>query len=110
MQDGSIVSGLLDLSFFPFLEIDIRGFYCTFAPYMQILCKIHFVCLHVLTYLYDFSGYADRIYELMAVSRELSLVNEKSSLQRNASRNCIREANYIEFDGVKVSQVCSTIY
>ncbi|KHN31367.1 ABC transporter D family member 1 [Glycine soja] len=48
------------------------------------------------------SGYADRIYELMAVSRELSLVNEKSSLQRNASRNCIREANYIEFDGVKV--------
>ncbi|KAK7387518.1 hypothetical protein VNO78_28382 [Psophocarpus tetragonolobus] len=48
------------------------------------------------------SGYADRIYELMAVSRELSLADEKSSLQRIASRNCISEANYIEFDGVKV--------
>ncbi|CAJ1855963.1 unnamed protein product [Sphenostylis stenocarpa] len=48
------------------------------------------------------SGYADRIYELMAVSRDLSLVDEKSSLQRKASRNCISEANYIEFDGVSV--------
>ncbi|PNY10448.1 ABC transporter D family member 1-like protein [Trifolium pratense] len=46
------------------------------------------------------SGYADRIYELMAVSRELSLVDEKSSLQRNGSRNCISEANYIEFSNV----------
>lgn len=57
-----------------------------------------------------YSGYADRIYELMAVSRELSLVDEKSSLQRKGSRNCISEANYIEFSGVKVSQICSTIY
>ncbi|QCD98659.1 ATP-binding cassette [Vigna unguiculata] len=48
------------------------------------------------------SGYADRICELMAVSRDLSLVDEKSSLQRKASRNCTSEANYIEFDGVKV--------
>ncbi|KAJ7956832.1 ABC transporter D family member 1 [Quillaja saponaria] len=48
------------------------------------------------------SGYADRIHELMAVSRELSLVDEKSSLQRKGSRNCISEANYIEFSGVKV--------
>ncbi|KAI4345241.1 hypothetical protein L6164_012381 [Bauhinia variegata] len=48
------------------------------------------------------SGYADRIHELMAISRELSLVNEKSSLQREGSRNCISEANYIEFSGVKV--------
>ncbi|ESW35638.1 hypothetical protein PHAVU_001G251800 [Phaseolus vulgaris] len=48
------------------------------------------------------SGYADRICELMAVSRDLSLVDEKSSIQRKASRNCISEANYIEFDGVKV--------
>ncbi|KAJ1377343.1 P-loop containing nucleoside triphosphate hydrolase, partial [Sesbania bispinosa] len=46
------------------------------------------------------SGYADRIYELMAVSRELSLVDEKSPLQRKGSRNCISEANYIEFSGV----------
>ncbi|MED6131506.1 ATP-binding cassette sub- D member 1 [Stylosanthes scabra] len=48
------------------------------------------------------SGYADRIYELMAVSRELSLENEKSSLQIRGSGNCISEANYIEFSGVKV--------
>ncbi|KAF7834291.1 ABC transporter D family member 1-like [Senna tora] len=48
------------------------------------------------------SGYADRIHELMAISRELSLVNEKSSLQRVGSRNCSSEANYIEFSGVKV--------
>ncbi|KAK7281010.1 hypothetical protein RIF29_08638 [Crotalaria pallida] len=48
------------------------------------------------------SGYADRIYELMSVSRELSLVDENRSLQRKGSRNCISEANYIEFSGVKV--------
>ncbi|KAL2332768.1 hypothetical protein Fmac_013981 [Flemingia macrophylla] len=48
------------------------------------------------------SGYADRIYELMAVSRDLGLVDEKSYLQRKGSRNCISEANYIEFYGVKV--------
>ncbi|XP_019437626.1 PREDICTED: ABC transporter D family member 1-like isoform X1 [Lupinus angustifolius] len=48
------------------------------------------------------SGYADRIYELMAVSRELSLVDENPSLQRKGSKNCISEANYIEFSGVKV--------
>lgn len=48
------------------------------------------------------SGYADRIYELLSVSKELSLVDEKSSLQRKGSRNCISEANYIEFSNVKV--------
>ncbi|KAI4317255.1 hypothetical protein L6164_025142 [Bauhinia variegata] len=48
------------------------------------------------------SGYADPIHELMAVSRELSLVNEKTSLQREGSRNYISDANYIEFSGVKV--------
>ncbi|XLT49864.1 hypothetical protein HN873_042468, partial [Arachis hypogaea] len=37
----------------------------------------------------------------MAVSRELSLKNEKSSLQRRGSRSFISEANYIEFSGVK---------
>lgn len=52
------------------------------------------------------SGYADRIHELMAISRELSLVNEKSSLQRVGSRNCSSEANYIEFSGVKASKIC----
>ncbi|XP_028233131.1 ABC transporter D family member 1-like isoform X2 [Glycine soja] len=48
------------------------------------------------------SGYADRIHELMAISRELSLDNGKSSLQRQGSRNYISEANYVGFYGVKV--------
>ncbi|XP_020872598.1 ABC transporter D family member 1 isoform X3 [Arabidopsis lyrata subsp. lyrata] len=47
------------------------------------------------------SGYADRIHELMAVSRELS-GDEKSSFQRNRSRNYLSEANYVEFSDVKV--------
>lgn len=47
------------------------------------------------------SGYADRIYELVVVSRELS-ADDKSSLQRNGNRNCFSEANHIEFSGVKV--------
>ncbi|KAK2990477.1 hypothetical protein RJ640_008936 [Escallonia rubra] len=47
------------------------------------------------------SGYADRIHELMVISRELS-VHDVSSLQRNGSRNYVTEANYIAFDGVKV--------
>ncbi|XLR65799.1 hypothetical protein S83_016471 [Arachis hypogaea] len=38
----------------------------------------------------------------MTVSRELSLENEKSSLQRRESRSFISKANYIEFSGVKV--------
>lgn len=48
------------------------------------------------------SGYADRIHELLAISRELSVVNDKSSLQRDGGPKCISEANYIEFAGVKV--------
>jgi ABC-type uncharacterized transport system fused permease/ATPase subunit len=47
------------------------------------------------------SGYADRIHELMAVSRELS-GDDKSSFQRNRSRNYLSEANYVEFSDVKV--------
>ncbi|KAF3444221.1 hypothetical protein FNV43_RR13911 [Rhamnella rubrinervis] len=47
------------------------------------------------------SGYADRIHELMVIARELS-VNDQSSLQTDANRNCFSEANYIEFAGVKV--------
>ncbi|XP_041008725.1 ABC transporter D family member 1-like [Juglans microcarpa x Juglans regia] len=48
------------------------------------------------------SGYADRIHELIITSRELSMVNDKSSLLRDGSSNYISEANYIEFAGVKV--------
>ncbi|KAF8404271.1 hypothetical protein HHK36_009153 [Tetracentron sinense] len=48
------------------------------------------------------SGYADRIHELMVISKELSYVHDKSSIQRNGSRNYVSEANYIEFAGVKV--------
>ncbi|KAA8546824.1 hypothetical protein F0562_003251 [Nyssa sinensis] len=47
------------------------------------------------------SGYADRIHELMIISRELS-VHDVSSPQVNGSRNYVSEANYIQFDGVKV--------
>ncbi|KAB1210259.1 ABC transporter D family member 1 [Morella rubra] len=48
------------------------------------------------------SGYADRIHELVAISRELSEVNDTSSLRRDGSSNYITEANYIEFSDVKV--------
>lgn len=48
------------------------------------------------------SGYADRIHELMVISRELSSVNDKSLLKRNGSKNYVTEAKYIEFAGVKV--------
>ncbi|KAI3802276.1 hypothetical protein L1987_30406 [Smallanthus sonchifolius] len=47
------------------------------------------------------SGYADRIHELMAVSRELS-PKDVPSLQKRGSKNYITQADYIEFDGVKV--------
>ncbi|KAJ6806420.1 ABC transporter D family member 1 [Iris pallida] len=48
------------------------------------------------------SGYADRIHELMMVSRNLSTIQDKSSIQNDSNRNYISEANYIEFAGVKV--------
>ncbi|KAL6223304.1 hypothetical protein ACLB2K_006691 [Fragaria x ananassa] len=44
------------------------------------------------------SGYADRIHELMVISRELSAVDNKYS----GNKNCSSEADYIEFAGVKV--------
>ncbi|XP_051143944.1 ABC transporter D family member 1-like [Andrographis paniculata] len=47
------------------------------------------------------SGYAERIHELMAVSRELA-ARETSSQQADGSKNYFSEANYIEFDNVKV--------
>ncbi|KAL0431949.1 UNVERIFIED_CONTAM: ABC transporter D family member 1 [Sesamum radiatum] len=47
------------------------------------------------------SGYADRIHELMGISRELA-VRDSTSQQADGSRNYVSEANYIEFDGVKV--------
>ena len=51
------------------------------------------------------SGYADRIHELMLISRELSADDKKSSLQRAGSRNYLTEANYVEFSGVKVFEM-----
>ncbi|XP_022774962.1 ABC transporter D family member 1-like isoform X6 [Durio zibethinus] len=48
------------------------------------------------------SGYADRIHELMLISRELRADDKKPSLQRTARRNYLTEANYVEFSGVKV--------
>ncbi|XP_042507671.1 ABC transporter D family member 1-like [Macadamia integrifolia] len=47
------------------------------------------------------SGYADRIHELMDISRELSTV-DKFSVQGNGSENYFSEANYIEFTNVKI--------
>ncbi|GFP84827.1 ABC transporter d family member 1 [Phtheirospermum japonicum] len=47
------------------------------------------------------SGYADRIHELMGVSRELA-ARDASTQQADGSKNYVTEANYIEFDGVKV--------
>ncbi|CAH9103035.1 unnamed protein product [Cuscuta epithymum] len=47
------------------------------------------------------SGYADRIHELIVVSRELA-AHDASILQRDGDRNYVSEAHYIEFDGVKV--------
>ncbi|KAL9340425.1 hypothetical protein Peur_066644 [Populus x canadensis] len=47
------------------------------------------------------SGYADRIHELISISRELSN-DDKSSLQRSGSKSYFSEADYVEFSGVKV--------
>lgn len=67
---------------------------CTYVLLISMLYDFHFV----------YSGYADRIYELVVVSRELS-ADDKSSLQRNGNRNCFSEANHIEFSGVKVLEI-----
>lgn len=46
----------------------------------------------------------------MAISRELGVGNDKSSLQRDGSPKYISEANYIEFAGVKVCEVLCIVY
>uniref|UniRef100_A0A453GUR0 ABC transmembrane type-1 domain-containing protein n=1 Tax=Aegilops tauschii subsp. strangulata TaxID=200361 RepID=A0A453GUR0_AEGTS len=48
------------------------------------------------------SGYADRIHELLDVSRELSGVRDRLMSRNSSAKNYISEANYIEFSGVKV--------
>ncbi|KAG6481922.1 hypothetical protein ZIOFF_058546 [Zingiber officinale] len=48
------------------------------------------------------SGFADRIHELMIVSKELRAIGDKSLIQRNSSSRYIYEADYIEFSCVKV--------
>ena len=53
-------------------------------------------------FFFGYSGYAHRIHELMAVSRELSVIPDRSLIKSHTSRNYISEANYIEFAGVKV--------
>jgi hypothetical protein len=52
--------------------------------------------------LYFYSGYADRIRELLDVSRELSGVRDRSLNHNSSAGNYISEANHIEFSGVKV--------
>ncbi|KAL6987998.1 hypothetical protein U1Q18_013745 [Sarracenia purpurea var. burkii] len=56
---------------------------------------------HMSVVIHEHCGYADHIYELMSISREL-IVQGSSSLRRNGSRNYVSEANYIEFENVKV--------
>lgn len=48
------------------------------------------------------SGYANRIHELLDVSRELSGGRDRLMTQNSSAGNYISEANYIEFSGVKV--------
>ncbi|KAG0570004.1 hypothetical protein KC19_6G131700 [Ceratodon purpureus] len=48
------------------------------------------------------SGYADRIYELMSVSRELRIAGGSETIQNKDTGSYFVEAQYIEFDGVKV--------
>ena len=55
------------------------------------------------------SGYADRIHELLDVSRELSGVRDRSMSQNSSTKNYISEANYIEFSGVKVSMMVGVV-
>lgn len=52
-----------------------------------------------------FSGYADRIHELLVISRELSLGNDKSLMKTSQNNNYFSEANYIEFSGVRVRTI-----
>jgi len=54
------------------------------------------------------SGYADRIYELMSVSRELRIAGGSESIQKKESGSYFVEAQYIEFEGVKVGAGTST--
>uniref|UniRef100_A0A0E0H8E8 ABC transmembrane type-1 domain-containing protein n=1 Tax=Oryza nivara TaxID=4536 RepID=A0A0E0H8E8_ORYNI len=55
------------------------------------------------------SGYADRIRELLDVSRELSGVRDKSLNHNSSAGNYISEANHIEFSGVKVVTPASNV-
>lgn len=54
------------------------------------------------------SGYADRIHELMSVSRELRIAGGSESLQKKESGSYFVEAQFIEFEGVKVGARMST--
>uniref|UniRef100_A0A7I4B8A9 ABC transporter domain-containing protein n=1 Tax=Physcomitrium patens TaxID=3218 RepID=A0A7I4B8A9_PHYPA len=52
------------------------------------------------------SGYADRICELMSVSKELRIAGGSATIQNKDTGSCFVEAPYIEFEGVKLlSQV-----
>lgn len=48
------------------------------------------------------SGYADRICELMSVSRELRISGGSGTVQNKDTGSYFVEAKYIEFEGVKV--------
>ncbi|KAG0469404.1 hypothetical protein HPP92_016104 [Vanilla planifolia] len=48
------------------------------------------------------SGLADRIHELILISRELAVVRESSSVPNDGNNNHFSEGSYIEFSNVKV--------
>lgn len=48
------------------------------------------------------SGYADRICELMSVSRELRISGGSGAIQNKDTGSYFVEAKYIEFEAVKV--------
>lgn len=58
--------------------------------------------LNYLCILFRYSGYADRIHELLVVERELTSAYERLPLGNNCTQNYMTEASYIEFSDVKV--------
>ncbi|KAA3457390.1 ABC transporter D family member 1-like [Gossypium australe] len=66
--------------------------------FRKILTKL----IHAHYFEVEYIGYADRIHELMLISRELSADDKKASLQKAGSMNYLTEANFVEFSSVKV--------
>lgn len=94
-----MLEGIILIFCFFLLFLVYRGTNLNFVPFFQSM--IFFGKIPADFFLGN-SGYAHRIHELMAVSRELSVIHDQSLIKSHTSRNYISEANYIEFAGVKV--------